>query len=525
MKKSLLTLSLLAAVASASATEQYIIKDGKLATGVEILPYAKESAGPLFEEGVTMGGATAAKITPQVQYTETRFYVPEGIDLKKTWTVEVEFYYNAADLDSVDHAGANKWQVMDIGYHADTTGGNYTLSGVLADNTFDVKVKNKAGQWNTESQFIYINQHTTSIKEVIFGWQRQIDPTVTTIGPVYIKNLKFVGEGNKPFYYENFDLLSTISSESTSNINKYVADEGTGDVTDSPDYALAGSENSNPGGFVTPIPWYSGQATDGSTRQNDLSIKRLFEDEATDGSGYYDSEILHGLDIVLPTGTGRKAAGRCGRSFCLIPLDGTALQQTTTLTLDFIAKWDASRTTEKFSDETDEANLVLPVKYAFVDDAAAAATGDLDLATDKLLDGKWTAYSCSIPFVAGKKYLALVFDRPSMYSYVVDNIQLTSDAVYVSEAEFDADDTWVLKFNKDEKILNDVVKPNVSIDRASGVVTVANEGVERVVVLNVNAAEEASANGNQINVSNLASGVHIVKAYTAEGVLISKIVK
>jgi hypothetical protein len=75
-----------------------------------------------------------------------------------------------------------------------------------------------------------------------------------------------------------------------------------------------------------------------------------------------------------------------------------------------------------------------------------------------------------------------------------------------------------------ETVLSDAklsIYPNPSAD----VVTVNNEGVQSVVVYGLDGAVKASANGNAINVSNLAKGIYIVKAYTAEGVIAGSIIK
>ena len=57
------------------------------------------------------------------------------------------------------------------------------------------------------------------------------------------------------------------------------------------------------------------------------------------------------------------------------------------------------------------------------------------------------------------------------------------------------------------------------------VISVNNEGVESVEILNTLGTVVASAVGNEVNVANLASGLYIVKGNTANGVVTAKIVK
>jgi hypothetical protein len=530
MKKHLLSFALLAGLAfTTSADEFYVIKDGKFVDGVEVLEYEDPADGPKVEETTAPDASAAVSVTHQKYCTEARFYVANGIDLNRTWELEIEYYYEA--VDSIKHSGANKWEVINFGLHTDTVGGNYTLSGVISDNTFNVKNKTKANTWNVERQFVYTPNNIQTVKEIIFGWQRQLGQTdeeeITNAKPVYIKNLKFVGEGNKPFFYEDFDgsAFGAHYATGANGINYYViTDEGVTEYANSSVNAVSSELTANP--FKCQLNWYTVQDTrvNFSIKQVSLSLTRLFEDSGSDNSGYYDTELLHALALTHPTNSGKRtAAGNNGRSFVLIPTCG--LEGTTNITVDFLSKWNSSQTTEVFAESAD--SLVLPIKYAFVDDAIEASTCDLTLLTEEPMSSIWMAYSAKIPYTATKKYLALVFDTPEFLSYVVDNLRLTSDAVsapqiteeVVYPAQFECYTASV--DNVEADVEEAVVYPNPATD----VISVNNEGVESVEVLNTLGAVVVSAVGNEVNVANLASGLYIVKGNTANGVVTAKIIK
>ena len=543
MKKHLLSFALLAGlVATASADEFYVIKDGKLVDGVEVLEYDDPADGPKVEETTAPDASAAVSVTHQKYCTEARFYVANGIDLTRTWEVEIEYYYEA--VDSILHSGGNKWEVINIGLHTDTTIvkynpkskkdtviGQYTLSGVVSDNTFNVKNKTKANTWNVEKQFVYTPNNINTVKEIVFGWQRQLGKTdeeeILNAKPVYIKNLKFVGEGNKPFFYEDFDSygFGPHYGIGTDGVNYYViTDEGVTEYSGSTVNAEASGLTENP--FKCQLKWYTVQdmGVKYSQKQTSLSLTRLFEEKGSDGSGYYDTELLHALALNRPTNTGtRSAAGLNGRAFVLIPTCG--LEGTTNISVDFLSKWKSSEKTEVFAESAD--SLVLPIKYAYVDDAIEASTCDLTLVTEEPLSSVWAAYSAKIPYTSSKKYLALVFDKAEFLSYVVDNLRLTSDAV--SAPQITEEVVYPNQFecytasvdNVEADVEEAVVYPNPATD----VISVGNEGVESVEVLNTLGAVVASAAGNQVNVANLASGLYIVKGNTANGVVTAKIVK
>ena len=125
---------------SANAAEQYIIKDGVVADGIEVLKYATAADGDAVESGATApDGTTAAKITHQVMYNDVRFYSKAGIDLTKNWNLVIEFYYKGGTMH--DTIAGNKWAALNMGLVDDTTGGKYGLDKAFVKFDRDIKYK------------------------------------------------------------------------------------------------------------------------------------------------------------------------------------------------------------------------------------------------------------------------------------------------------------------------------------------------------------------------------------------------
>lgn len=532
MVKKLLTLSMLAATAigSANAGEYYLIKDGKLHEGVEIMEYEIPEENTFFSETTAPDGTPAFSLKGQTRYKDTRFYFPEGIDLSKYWNVEIEFYFKDGDLDVIGHRGSDnglKWPAINMGYIADTvTVGKKTndrLDDSYCQNSFDVKIKNKPDVWNVERQMIYAPVSQTEFKCFVLGWQRQI-LRQDSIGPVYIKNLKFYGEGSRPFFAEDFNTQAAYA-QTFDNVQTY--------VVNSPQYddpvALDEDYSENFDIFANQhsgLPIYSGFIDGARKAQSKVSYRRLYEDEGTDGSGYFDPEILHAISIEKA----EARTGRNGRTFFLIPTAG--LEQAEAFTLDYICKWDGSKAAKEFfTDDTPADSLEMKVFYAFVDDAVEANTCEMKPGFNQgdLLSQIWTPYHVTIPNEIGsKKYIALIFDRPNFFSYCVDNIRIAAtNNLNLGSAVVEPHPVGVVAYSMVADVKNVASDAAISVSPvpATDVVVVNNEGVEKVEVVATTGAVVASANGNQVNVAALANGVYVIKAYTAEGVLFAKIIK
>ena len=505
-----------AAVSAANAEELYIIKDGELAKGWEVLEYADPADGLETTLGVKApDGSTAAKLTPHAQYNDARFYYKDGLDITKTWRVVFDIYYEDGALDVLTHDGSN-WEAVDMSFGPDTVGGNYSWDGAFAKLGFSICHKDSANEWSTEAQDIYINPANlqTPVQLVTFGWQRQI-ADATTIGPCYIKNMKLVGEGNYPIFAENFEnVLGMFYQESQKPLQNYnLNSDGTINVPN----ADGINDLSN---FTTGIPLYCAPEEGTKAKNQNVELWRLYESSATDGSEYFDREVFRSLCMV----TSSDRNGLKGFAFYAIPLKG--LESATSFNYEFISKWDAQRATKESFDEDTKSEL--PVYYAYVDDIKDVLTAEPQNLADStlLINGLWKKYEFNIK-AEKKNYLVLIFKTNDTYSYNVDNIRVTAANLTPTKFNLNADNE-VISFTavaQDyvEKVLGEklAIYPNPATD----VITVSNEGVESVVVVNAVGAVVAQSNGNTVNVANLANGIYFVKAYTANGVVAGTIIK
>lgn len=529
MNKNLLSIALLAGTAfsSANAAEYYLIKDGKLNTGVEIMEYEKPTENTIFEETVAPDGTPAFAVKNQTRYKDTRFYFKDGaIDLSKYWNVEIEFYFKDGELDIATHRGTdngNKWSVINMGYIADTLGGKNQIEDAFCTSNLDVKIKNKADVWNVERQMIYAPATVNSFKCFTFGWQRQILDQ-TTLGPIYIKNLKFYSDGNRPFFADDFNTQAAYN-DYFKHLQTYVVNSSWND-----DLVAEDGYSENFSVLINQkcgLPLYSACNEGAKKSQGEVGLRRLYEDEGTDGSGYFDPEILHSINFPRPEGR----SGRNGRSYFLIPTAG--LEGVEGFTLDYLCKWDGSKfATEGFSKSTPVDSLGMKLYYAYVDDAVEASTCDMKPAFNAgdLLQEIWTPYHVAFPNEMGtKKYIALIFDTPNFFSYCIDNIRLAATNMTFVKSTVEEHPVGVVAYEMavGGGVKNVEAKAALSVSPvpATDVVTVNNAGVEKVEVVNAAGAVVATANGNQVNVASLANGVYVIKAYTAEGVLFAKIIK
>lgn len=489
--------------------DQYIIKDGKIADGVEILAYPSDNPGDTAINGTAPDGTDAVVVSHKYQYNDVRFYVADGIDLNDNFMYEVEYYYPAGTIDSSHWSG--KRPAMYCGLVSDTTGGNYSVDAAFTLLVRDCKIKSAGDEWKTESELIYAHPTKTSAKLFTFGWQREVDMTgVATERPVYIKNLRFFGNGNKPFFAESFDNLGAVYSEKVTNVERYTLKGGVATL-----YAKSTAQDAS-ATLTSGLPIYTENT--GTAASAHVHGLRLYEDDATDGSEFYDDEIYRGMNI-LNDGT-RKGS----RTFFFVPTAGLA---GTNINFSYIAKWDASKSkTETFTSETDPDSIHFVFSYAYVDDPAAIS--ETTTAIDTLLAGEWTKYEGQIPLNTASKYLAICFTPNETFSYCVDNIVLTSDGCSVTGATIDdatpfainayTVKTGVSKLSADSKLS---IYPNPT----TGILNVANEGVKSVAVYSLSGAVMSQAEGASINVSNLAKGVYVVKAFTNNGVIVGSIIK
>lgn len=524
-KRNLLTMALAGlTLSSVSAAEFPIIEDGKLAGGIELIEH--EGAGDQIEFGVTCpGGGSAALYTTAAKYSNVRFYAKDkALDLGANWIVEVEYYYDEKNEDGKDNVPeeylASKWNIITFGVAEDTVGGVFSpqveadIDGKFEGNVF----RGNAGKVCKDSAYIFTraDKFLNGAKLLTFSFCDQIttpegleDISEYRGQQLYIKNLKVVSNGNKPFYAENFQCDgATAWTEAHAGFEKYILDTKGGTNEISITTAATKKQNS---------AWKGGLAltsdNNGTKKQSHCGLFRSYEANGVDGSlKYYDTEILHALAMPKANVSSSYIWG--------IPVEAIAGKD---ITIDFISKWKANETAEGLTAETEDALRKLPVYVIFdgkIDEA-------IDL--DYLINGMWSAYSKTITIPAGTKTMSIKFAPNDNFSYLVDNLFLTvADGSYKlgNFAEDALDPTDVVPGAVEKVVLLDHVASIANDANASAYfdgdnfIVKADEEIASISIIDM-AGKTASVNGGEFNVSGFNKGIYVFVAKTVNGVSIS----
>lgn len=518
-KRNLLTMalaSLTLSSVSAAEAEFPIIKDGKLADGIEVIEHVDAGDKIEFDKECPAGGA-AALYTTEAVYSNVRFYAKEKpLNLDETWIVEVEYYYDEKNDDGnyniPDVYYDEKWNLLTFGIAEDTLGGVY---GPQVETDIDAKFEGQvfrgnAGKVCKDSAYIFSrpDKFTKGARLLTFSFcdQMKAGGDQTRGQQLYIKNLRVVSNGHKPFYAEKFSYSGLEAwTESFSKIENYIVDEKDG--TYKVALATSGTKQIN-ANWVGGIALTSGNS--GSKVQSHCGVARSYEDNGTDASlKYYDSEILHALAVAKANVSSSYIWG--------IPVEEIAGKD---ITIDFISKWKAKEKEEGFTAETEDALRKLPV-YVIFDEKIDEA---IDL--DYLINGMWSAYSKTITIPAGTKTMSIKFAPNDNFSYLIDNLFLTvADGSYKLDnfAEDALDPTDVVPNNlvliHVASIASDDANASAYFDGDNFIVK-ADEEIASISIIDM-AGKTASVNGGEFNVSGFNKGIYVFVAKTVNGVSIS----
>ncbi len=245
---------------SAAEKEIYVIKDGKM-VNCEFIPSVDPTIDPtIIKESKNDNGDDMVEIkNPENNYTQGLLYLPEAVDLNKTWYLEVEYYFNK-DVKYSDWNLKREGLVFDL--MADTTAlrdvvwtdtpyknnENYRIAHVSIDcalrdfidydaATGDTLI-NKFGVGKLRSVKKYVYSSPFLPKAVSErGDANQVKAIYMSIfnegeaeTSCFIKNLKFVSEGTKPFYADKFTPLDNEGTIYMSRISNLVYGTYKGDT-------------------------------------------------------------------------------------------------------------------------------------------------------------------------------------------------------------------------------------------------------------------------------------------------------
>ena len=402
----LLSFTLLTSVASVFAEydsdKYWLVKDGKFVTeNVTVSPYTSKRV----ERGLD--------IPNQMKDT-----VVDGEDRVVYRQLSTNYLDVKLKIDSLNPIDLSKYYVMVLEYMIPESHKEFTLMSEANDRnkpmfiigmqdsmsaiekepdpnacpvyaTIDAKF-GKANEWVTEKKYLYANPSIKTIGGMVFSYARE--KGAITDFP-YIRNFYIESmEGGKPFYAENFDC--PISNPLYKEIT----------------YPTVANVTYN-GGIV---PVLSETESVPYVQNNELVWFRDYMPDSlrgTDGSGYMDTEILHGLQVEAQ------------RDSIVFP--GIQLPEgTKQFKSEMIVKKHKNDKADSYMrwDDADPATVVnvmdVPIKVRF----NTSEIVDLD---NNKLQMIWTKHENIINVPAGATSMDLIISSLPV-GYLVDNIMFTA---------------------------------------------------------------------------------------------------
>ncbi len=583
IKKILLASSVLSLAVASNAAEKefYVIKDGKM-VNCEFVP-SSEAIAYTIEESVNDAGDPMVKVVnPDPQGTGDKglwksglLYLKEGIDLNEAWNLEIEYYFNkGTELSGscADHEGwafdlmADTMPAGNATWKSSNGQPEYRISHVSIDARMrdfysyidgeSVLDNHGVGVLRTVRKYVYSSPMLPAeiaergdanvVKAMFVSMFNEAGIEIAG----YIKNLKFVSDGTKPFYADNFRNLTGEGTIYMATMNGYVIGTNAGDETIG-DF----SDRDEDIALEKPTRMY-GQAlfvsnsTDGYYNQvfSDRMYCKMGEQAE---AGFFDTEygflpFLTRYNESYEIGYRLDEEGVASDAQLRIPL-GDAVDKVVSIAMRLGHNAGQSGDLTPYADykKRSKDNERFPVMYRF-------ESGDAQKISSKT---EWTQfrptytkdstdYVDSIPtmmnMVYGNvelpskeySYITLRFIPNDVISYMFTDVRLTGDTGNwprkKSDYSFGKDylgNSIPTSFKSD--VENIVAKGEISIypNPATDVITVTNEGVNSVAVYSVAGSLVASSESNVVNVANLVNGIYVVKANTEAGVITGQIIK
>ena len=362
----------------------------------------------------------------------------------------------------------------------------------------------------------------------------------------YIKNLKFVSDGTKPFYADKMTLLGGEGTIHAKSIDNYVYGTNGGKYND----AKIGELEYVEGELKNPTKMYGQQLFVSNSLQGDgnkLDCDRMYCDYGEQGVvDFLDSEY----GFLPYMGKAIKDArldidGVVADAQLRIPL-GDAVDKTISIAMRLGHNAGTTGGKTPYADyKADSKDIRFPVEYRFESGDAQTISSKTDWKqfTPSYEKGGKDLIDSIPPMMSmvygdvelpSKEYtyITLRFIPNDVISYMFGDIRLTGDTKsWPKKAkDFELGEDYLgykipTSFHSDVK--NIVAKGEISIypNPATDVITVTNEGVNSVAVYSVAGSLVASSESNVVNVANLVKGIYVVKANTEAGVITGQIIK
>lgn len=281
----LLFTTLFASVATLCAADNYyIIKDGRLNENVQIMPYEEDDYDNtnLLKDTIVDGENLMCYVQRSFSFLDVKLNLEaEPLDLNENYVMVLEYYIPKKTMKMV-FTGSDKKPLFIVGFEPDyatvekTPNAQKCSASVMIDAKYET-----TDEWHIAEKYVYARPDKQVINGMVFSFAREINYDIMTY-PL-IRNFYFKKMDAKPFYAESFDGygFGTYSDFYNEKI----------EVSLSSAKFLGG---------ITPTV-------------TDKDIDRAWDDwtepiilfrdflpdslNGTDGSGYYDCELLHALQM------------------------------------------------------------------------------------------------------------------------------------------------------------------------------------------------------------------------------------
>ena len=579
IKKFLLASSVLSLAFATNAAEKeaYVIKDGKM-VNCNFIPSTSstiENSYEFYETQNSKGEDMVLVKNPDTVYKSAFLYLPEAIDLSETWNLVLEYYFEeGTELNS----NCYKRECWKFDLLADTMPVNgakfeynpkqkdYRIAHVSIDSwyrdfySYDEKKEvsvldnHGVGMLRSVTKYVYSSPMLPAavaergdgnkVKVIYLAMFPEADAEIKG----YIKTLKFVSDGTKPFYADKMTSLEGEGDIVNNTISNYVYATNGSTHAD----ASVGKMDVAPRSFPDPTTMYGQQlfvSSSAHATYNTLKQDRMYCDYGEQTSAeFFDSEY-GALPFFKTTSTRTDKNGVIADAQLRIPFGEGAVDKKISIAMRLGHNAGKSGDYTPYADyKSESADIRFPVEYRF-------ESGDAQTISKKT---EWKQFTPtytkggtdsvdSIPtlmrMVYGDvnlpdgeereySYITLRFIPNDVISYMFGDIRLTGDTDWwprrIGDYSFGTDyrdNSIPTSFKND--VENIVAKGEVSIypNPATDVITVTNEGVKSVAVYSVAGSLVASSESNVVNVANLVNGIYVVKANTEAGVVTGQIFK
>ncbi len=400
----LLAFSFIASVASSFAGAQsdgkyWIIQDGRLCSDVEVMPYPdKPWNKPNFLKDTVVNGVNAMYYQQRsTSYLDVKLRLDSmsPMDLSKNYVMVLEYMIPNAMTTVIDSniSTVDKKPLFIIGMENSYETIEKTPNPPHC--SVSMYIDGKYGPfdtWVTAKKYVYDNPDIKTIGGIVFSFAREIKSDIG-VYPL-IKNFYFekFETGEKPFYAENFDGygLGEFYNESWR-------------------FGMNQLEIATFNGGIKPTLTETDIAMAKANETVPLIIFRDFLPDSLngqDGSGYYDCEVLHALQIEPKRDS--------------IVFEGIAIPNgCSKIYTQMLMKMhkNEGRWVIDPADSLEALSLDMPIKLKF-------NNGEVVDITNDVLKNQWTLYNGEVTVPSGATSVDLIFGAMKV-GYLVDEVMLS----------------------------------------------------------------------------------------------------